>query len=104
MKSFDVVVVGGGSNSLTTAAYMAKIGKSVLVLEKNAECGGGVTSMSPAPGFICDPHAAAMGSCIPNPIIAHDELGLLSKFGLEFAWPGANFGTMFDCQIFAARC
>ena len=96
MKSFDVVVVGGGSNSLTTAAYMAKIGKSVLVLEKNAECGGGVTSMSPAPGFICDPHAAAMGSCIPNPIIAHDELGLLSKFGLEFAWPGANFGTMFD--------
>ena len=92
----DVVVVGGGSNSLTTAAYLAKAGKSVLVLEKNDTCGGGVVSMSPAPGFTCDPHAASMGTCLPNPIIAHDELGLMSKFGLEFAYPEANFATMFD--------
>lgn len=95
-KIFDVVVVGGGSNSLTTACYLAKIGKSVLVLEKNNMCGGGVVSMSPAPGFTCDPHAAAMGTCMPNPIIAHDELGLLNKFGLEFAFPEANFATIFD--------
>lgn len=94
--TYDVVVVGGGSNSLTTAAYLAKAGKKVLVLEKNAVCGGGVVSMSPAPGFICDPHAAAMGSCLPNPIIAHDELGLISKFGLEFKFPEANFATQFD--------
>ena len=96
MKRYDVVVVGGGSNSLTTAAYLAKAGKSVLVLEKNKVCGGGVISMSPAPGFICDPHAAAMGSCLPNPIIANDELGLISKFGLKFVHPEANFATQFN--------
>ena len=96
MKSYDVVVVGGGSNSLTAAGYLAKAGKSVLVLEKNSQCGGGVVSMSPAPGFICDPHAASMGSCLPNPVIAHDELGLLSKFGLEFVSPEANFATQFN--------
>ena len=96
MKTYDVVVVGGGSNSLTAAGYLAKAGKSVLVLEKNKICGGGVISMSPAPGFICDPHAASMGSCLPNPVIAQDELGLLSKFGLEFVSPEANFATQFN--------
>ena len=95
MRTYDIVVVGGGSNSLTAAAYLAKAGKSVLVLEKNKVCGGGVISLSPAPGFICDPHAAAMGACMPNPIISHDELGLLSKFGLEFVYPEANFATQF---------
>ena len=95
-KTFDVVVVGAGSNSLTAAAYLAKVGKSVLLLEKNDQCGGGVVSMSPAPGFICDPHATAMTSCLPNPVIANDELGLMSKFGLKFVHPEANFATMFD--------
>jgi phytoene dehydrogenase-like protein len=94
--AYDVVVVGGGSNSLTTAAYLAKIGKKVLVLEKNAECGGGVVSMSPAPGFVCDPHATGMITCVPNPAISHDELGLQKKFGLEWVWAEASFSTVFD--------
>jgi len=95
-QKFDIVVVGGGSNSLTTAAYLAKIGKKVLVLEKNAACGGGVVSMQPAPGFICDPHATGMVTCIPNPAIAQDELGLSSKFGLNWAWADVSFSTVFD--------
>ena len=41
-KSFDIVVVGAGSNSLTTACYLAKAGLSVLVLEREEQCGGGV--------------------------------------------------------------
>lgn len=95
-KAYDVVVVGGGSNTLTAAGYLAKIGKNVLVLEKNGECGGGVVSMSPAPGFICDPHAMGMVTCIPNPVIAQDELELQKRFGLEWAWPEASFSTVFD--------
>ena len=95
-KTYDVVVVGGGSNSLTAAAFLAKIGKKVLVLEKNALTGGGVVSMSPAPGFINDPHAVAMVTAVANPVIAHDELELQSRFGLEWAWADTPFSTVFD--------
>ena len=95
-NSYDVIVIGGGSNTLVAAGYLAKIGKKVLVLEKNAECGGGVVSMSPAPGFICDPHAMGMITCIPNPVIANDELELQSRFGLQWVWPEASFSTVFD--------
>ena len=93
---FDVVVVGGGSNTLTAAAYLARVGKKVLVLEKNAVCGGGVVSIEPAPGFICDPHATGMVTCLPNPAIAQDELGLASRFGLKWAWAEATFATVFN--------
>ncbi|MFA5633110.1 MAG: NAD(P)/FAD-dependent oxidoreductase [Porticoccaceae bacterium] len=95
-NSYDIVVVGGGSNSLTAAAYMAKIGKSVAVLEKNDQCGGGVISIEPAPGFIGDPHATGMVVCLMNPTISHDELELASRFGLEWAYTEATFATIFD--------
>jgi phytoene dehydrogenase-like protein len=95
-NTYDVVVVGAGSNSLTAAAYMAKAGKSVLVLEKNAHIGGGVVSVEVAPGFIHDPHAAGLIPCLTNPAISKDELGLTSKFGLEFMEWDACFTTLFD--------
>jgi phytoene dehydrogenase-like protein len=40
----DVILVGAGHNTLTTAAYLALCGVSVLVLEKNAGAGGGAIS------------------------------------------------------------
>ncbi|MFA5523788.1 MAG: NAD(P)/FAD-dependent oxidoreductase [Tissierellales bacterium] len=95
-NSYDIVVVGGGSNSLTAAAYMAKIGKKVIVIEKNDQCGGGVISVEPAPGFIGDPHATGMVVCLMNPLITHDELGLASQFGLQWVYTEASFATVFD--------
>ncbi|MEQ8693554.1 MAG: NAD(P)-binding protein, partial [Pseudomonadales bacterium] len=95
-KRYDVVVVGGGSNSLVAAAYMAKAGNSVLILEKNNQCGGGVVSIEIAPGFINDPHASGYYVCLANPAISHDELGLLSQHGLEFKYWKAGFATIFD--------
>jgi len=95
-KKYDIVVVGAGTNSLTAAAYMAKAGKSVLVLEKNAQCGGGAVSVEVAPGFIHDTHATSFVNCFNNPTIADDELGLLSRHGLEFGHWGAAFSTLFD--------
>ncbi len=41
-NEYDVIVVGGGINGLTTAAYLSKAGASVLVLERRWETGGGV--------------------------------------------------------------
>ncbi|HEY7401552.1 MAG TPA: NAD(P)/FAD-dependent oxidoreductase [Actinomycetota bacterium] len=48
---YDVVVIGGGHNGLTAAAYLAKAGKSVLVLEKNELLGGAAMTVERFPGF-----------------------------------------------------
>ena len=95
-KSYDVVVLGAGSNSLVAAAYVAKAGRSVLVLEKNDQCGGGVVSIEIAPGFIHDPHASGYYLCIANPAVKDDELGLKAKFGLTWKTYDAGFATIFD--------
>src|SRR5579863_1516887 len=43
---FDIVVAGAGHNSLVTAAYLAKAGYSVLVLEGRPVIGGGAKTAS----------------------------------------------------------
>ena len=40
MKTYDAIIVGGGHNGLTNAAYLAKAGLDVVVLEKNDFVGG----------------------------------------------------------------
>ena len=40
MKRYDAIVIGAGHNGLTTAAYLARAGKSVLVLERRHLIGG----------------------------------------------------------------
>src|SRR4029450_8756081 len=39
-REWDAVVVGGGHNGLTAAAYLARAGQSVLVLERRERLGG----------------------------------------------------------------
>src|SRR5262249_24558471 len=47
----DVIVIGGGHNALVAAFYLAKGGKSPLVLERRAVIGGCATSEEFAPGY-----------------------------------------------------
>ncbi len=45
-RKYNSIIVGGGMAGLTCAAYLAKEGRSVLLIEKNRECGGLVNSFS----------------------------------------------------------
>ena len=95
MSNYDIVVMGGGHNQLGTAAYLAKAGKKVLVLEKKSFVGGGaVTLERTAPGFMHNKHSAIHGMIQANPLLLHDELGLKSKYGLEYIYPEAPMGLL----------
>ena len=48
---YDVIVIGGGHNGLTNAAYLAKAGKKVLVLERRHILGGAACTEEVFPGF-----------------------------------------------------
>jgi phytoene dehydrogenase-like protein len=50
-SSYDVVVIGSGHNGLVAAAYLAKAGKSILVLEKARDFGGATTSQRVFPDY-----------------------------------------------------
>lgn len=50
-KKYDAIVVGGGHNGLICAAYLAKAGRSVLVLERRHVLGGAAVSEELFPGF-----------------------------------------------------
>jgi len=58
MAEYDGIILGGGPNGLTVAAYLAKAGLKVLVADRRYEIGGGLaTEQVTIPGFYHDTHA-----------------------------------------------
>lgn len=82
---WDVIVVGAGHNGLACAAYLAKDGLRVLVLEARSRIGGACTIEEPWPGVRLSPCAYLLGLLHPRVI---DELDLV-RLGLRWA-PAVN--------------
>src|SRR4051812_13043615 len=51
MNNYDVIVIGGGHNGLVSAAYLARGGRKVLVLERRHVLGGAAVTEEINPGF-----------------------------------------------------
>ena len=51
MPNYDAIIIGAGHNGLTSAAYLAKAGKKVLVLERRHVLGGAAVTEEIYPGF-----------------------------------------------------
>jgi beta-carotene ketolase (CrtO type) len=56
-EMYDVVIIGAGHNGTTVAAYLAKCGLSVCLLEERPECGGAQETAEPIAGVRIQPHA-----------------------------------------------
>jgi phytoene dehydrogenase-like protein len=84
-ETADIVVAGAGHNSLVTAAYLAKAGFEVLVVEARPVVGGNTaTEELTLPGFLHDSCSTAHNLIQASPAIR--ELGL-EDYGLEYIHP-----------------
>lgn len=84
-RRWDAIIVGAGHNGLTCAAYLARAGKQVLVVESRESVGGACTVEEPFPGVRMSPCAYLAG--LLHPLVI-EELGLRQR---GFAWtPAVN--------------
>ncbi len=94
-ERYDFIVIGAGHNGLVTAAYLAKAGRKVLVLERRGIVGGSCVTEEFASGFSAD--AVWTGG--------HLRPGIIKDLGLSIAEPAAKpafilrFGAASDEQL-----
>ncbi|MGE4612531.1 MAG: NAD(P)/FAD-dependent oxidoreductase [Paracoccaceae bacterium] len=85
-QKFDVVIAGGGHNSLACGALLAKNGLKVCVVERNPWIGGGcITREVTEPGFKHDLFGSSHVWIHANPDF-QELLPELEKYGLKYLW------------------
>src|SRR5262250_849392 len=91
-QHYDVAVIGGGHNGLTNAAYLAKAGKKVLVLERRHVLGGAAVTEEIIPGFLFSECSYVVSLLRPEIIRELD----LPRHGLEILPLDGTFTPMLD--------
>lgn len=87
-REYDGIILGAGPNGLTVAAYLAKAGLKILVLERNFEAGGGLaTEQVTLPGFLHNTHAVYMPMVDYAPPLKDFDDYLTKDYDLEFKFP-----------------
>lgn len=79
-STYDAIIIGGGHNGLTAAAYLAKPRLKVLVLERRSLLGGAAASEVVFPGYTVNTGAVDSGLFLPE-VVADLRL---AKYGLQF--------------------
>jgi len=98
-SSYDAIIVGGGHNGLTSAAYLAKAGRKVLVLERRHVLGGSAVSEEVFPGFTFSVCSYVVSLLRPHIIRELD----LARHGLELIPLDCSFLPLPDGRSLA-RC
>ncbi len=91
-RRWDAIVVGAGHNGLTCAAYLARAGKQVLVLEARERVGGACTLEETWPGYRISPCAYLAG--LLHPLVI-EELNF-PAYGYQWSPAVAGMFVPFD--------
>lgn len=85
-RAYDAIVIGAGHNGLVCAAYLARAGMRVAVLERRNEVGGALADSEPAPGYRAPALAHTVGRLRDSVV---RDLRLLDR-GLRSIRPGVR--------------